>query len=207
MEDAVLLERRLQRRQRLESGARARMLVAVEGPLAELERQDFAGKPPVLDGVGGLALRGDRELVELAAAVSPLRGDHLPGEALRHEIGPLLHQTGRGGPVASDGIGPHRHPRHVLDSAGHHQLCGAAAHRLCAEIHCLQAGAAKAVHGGAWHFDGEARRQHRSPGDVHPLLAHLRHASHDHVVDVLGPHVGALQRAGQRARQQIDRVH
>src|SRR6267142_1858930 len=146
------------------------------------------------------------ELVQLLARVAPLRRAQLGGQPLRDQPGPVLLEPWRNRSLAAHRVGAHRHAGHVLHSAGDHQLRGAGEHRLRPEVHRLQAGAAEAVHGRPRHLDRQPRGEHRAARDVEPLLADLRDAAHDHVVDVLRlePRVG--QRRRERLRQQIDGV-
>src|SRR2546427_13252367 len=80
----------------------------------------------------------------------------------------------------------HRDAAHRLDAGGDHDVVGPRDHALGREVERLLARAALAVDAGAADALGKPRRERRGPTDRYPLLADLRDAPHDDVLD-LGP--------------------
>ena len=87
---AVGLERRLELGERLERRVRPDALVGGEA----VDRRDLAREPAVVGGLGGLAVRVDRELVELGARDLPLLGDQLGADALAAHVVVVLEGLG-----------------------------------------------------------------------------------------------------------------
>ena len=89
----VLLEHRLERRERLERGVGTDALVGYVGVAVDLEGDDLALELALLGRLGGELVGAQRELVELGARDLPLVGDHLGAQALADDV-VLLHQLG-----------------------------------------------------------------------------------------------------------------
>jgi hypothetical protein len=70
------------------------------------------------------------------------------------------------------------------------------------EVDGLEAGGAHPVDARARDRDGEARDQGGGAPDVHALLARLRDAAHDHVLDLRGVYARALDEAAQGGGRQ-----
>ena len=95
---------------------------------------------------------------------------------------------------------------HVLHAARHHQVGGAAEHRLGGEVHRLLGRAALPVHGDAGHRLGQARGQPGGAGDVAGLRADRVHAAEYHVVYGLRVDAGAVQQRPDDVRAEVGRV-
>ena len=95
---------------------------------------------------------------------------------------------------------------HVLHPAGHHQVGGAAEHRLGREVDRLLGRAALPVHGDAGNRLGQAGREPRGAGDVAGLRADGVHAAEHDVVHGQRVHAGAGQQRRDDVRAEIGRV-
>ena len=152
-----------------------------------------------------MALRG--KLVELLALESPLLGDHLGRDPLRHDVEALL-ELWRERPVAgSHGVGAHRHARHVLDPAGDHDVVLAGHHAHRGEVGGLLARAAHPVESRAAHLDGKTGDQRGVSRDVEPLLADLIDAAEDDVLDLGRIDLQAGDQILQYQRREIIRAN
>ncbi len=135
----------------------------------------------------GLLLRARGELVELAPRVSCHFSAISSAETpLRHQVGEALDQRRRlagpsPGPTMSEPIGTR-----FIDSTPPPMASSAwpAMMRARRVVHRLEARAAEAVHRLPGDLDRQARREHRAAADVEALLADLRDAADDHVVDL-----------------------
>ena len=131
-------------------------------------------------------------------------GDHLGGEALRHETG-----------IAGVHLGPeriaprqqrraHRHAAHALDPRRDHHVVGARDDALRGEVQRLLRRAALTVDRRSGHRVGEARGERGVAPDVQGLVAHLHDAAHDHVVDQRGIEIVAVDQCTQRVGGEVD---
>ena len=103
-------------------------------------------------------------------------------------------------------VGAHRHARHALDAAGDDEVLRAGHHAHRREVDRLEPGAAEAVEGDAGDLVGPARREHRVARDVGALLADLRDAADDDVVDVRRVDPRLLGETVERLGEQLLRM-
>src|SRR5690349_16521846 len=100
----------------------------------------------------------------------------------------------------------HRNPGHAFDSARDGDVVAAGHHALRGKVRGLLAGAALPVDGGAGNRFRKTGRKHRIARDVVCLLAHLPHASGDHVVDQRRIEMIPLRNYFQGVSEQVDRM-
>ena len=217
--------------QRLRRGVGADALVGVEdhrlaAPLRHGHGDDLLGQQPVLDRLGRALVRPGRELVLLLAAdaqpgVVPLGGlahrhvvERVGQAVVRHRVDEL----GRAELEAAARPGQQvRRLGHRLHAAGHHDVELPGPDQLRGQRDRVQPGQADLVD-----------RERRAPSSGCPPATAacrdgiwpapgLQHLAHDHVVDPVARHAGALQRrldhdaaelrpaeAAQRAEQAPD---
>ena len=167
-DDAVGLERRLERRE---------ALGVVSGRMPS-STVITSVAPSTLTGTGTISRSNrpssvacaarwcelERERVELLARERPLLGDQLGRDALRHEVGiPLVQPRRRTGRLPSDRRA-HRHAAHALDAGRDHDVVRARDHTLRGEVDRLLRRAALPVDRRAGHGVGEAGREQRRCG-------------------------------------------
>jgi hypothetical protein len=134
-------------------------------------------------GGGRAPMAFGREIVKLGPAQVPLGGDQLRADALLYQAVGIPGGHSRAERVRPGRhVGPHRHPAHALHAAGDHHVIDPGHYPLGGEVDRLLGGSALPVHRGRGHRVGEAGREHRPPGGVHRLLAHLVHAAADDVI-------------------------
>ena len=169
---------------------------------------DLVGEAALVGGGGGALVRGQRDLVELLAGELPAVGDHLRRQALGHEAAVVaLEHLRREGAVAADHVGEHRHARHRLDAAGDDEVVVPGDEARGGEVHGLLARAALAVDGGAGHRLGEAGGERGVARDVDALLADLRDAAPQDVVDERGVDPGTGDEGVEHGGRQVAGVH
>jgi hypothetical protein len=100
----------------------------------------------------------------------------------------------------------HRHAAHVLHAARDHALVLAGHHAHRREVGGLLAGAAHAVERRAADVQRKAGDQGGVAGDVEPLLAHLVHAAHHHVLDLARVDLHARHQGLERVGQEVVRA-
>jgi len=101
----------------------------------------------------------------------------------------------------------HRDAAHRLDAGGDHDVVGSRHHALGREVERLLARAALAVDAGAADALGKPCSERRVATDVHPLLADLRDAPHDDVLDLGRIDARPLDERRQRAGREVHGVH
>ena len=205
---AVLPEGGLELGELVQRATSPHALVGLDaGAVGGGDRGDLGGEPSLVLGDGGLLVRGEAELVELAAAEAPPVNDHFRADPLvRPLAGIALEETGAERHLAR-GRHAHRHPAHGLDAAGDDHVIVAGHHAGGGEADRLLRGAALPVEGDAGDRLGPARAEHRVPGDVERLLADLANAAPDHVLDYGRVDPGPFGQGGQHMRGQVGRVH
>ena len=145
----------------------------------------WESKRPSSVALAGSLMRVEADLVELGAGQAPLLADHLGRQALRDQAVAvaLEHERAKWHARALLGGDAHRDPGHRLDAGRDHDVVGTGHDALGGEVGRLLGGSALAVDGGADDFLGKAGRQSGVASDVETLLAGLRDAAHDHVLD------------------------
>ena len=144
------------------------------------------------------------EVVNFLALDAEALRHFIGGDALGHEL-VHIHHAGREG-RGSAHIAAHRHPRHVLHTAGDDDLRLPRSDHRRAQMHRLLARATLEIHRRRRQLDWPFRLKHDIPRDVHALLIHLRHATHDDVVDILRCGATAGEQLVERPGAQRDRV-
>jgi hypothetical protein len=211
VDHAVLDERGLQRRKLFDGGPAPHTLVCgydvCGGLVVSEDGHDLIDE-------GAAVLRGgrpfvglDRVFVKLGAREPPLLGDHLRRQTLvEGEIviaGKDFRAIGHAGcPGRTE-----RNAAHHLDAAGDDDILLTRHHRLHREVERLLAGTACAVDRGPGDALRPAGGEDRVAPDVAGLIADLRHASPDHVVDNLGTDTGAFQQFVEDDGGQVGGVH
>ncbi len=176
-------EGRAQRGQRLGRRVPSRRLVhpdeRADVRIGHLDRNDLVREAALVDRGDRPPVRLERERVELLSRESPLLGDHLRRDPLRHDL-PALEQ--RIGEVAA--VRPHRDTRHHLDAGRDDDVELARLDRRRSVEVALHRRAALAVDGRAADRVGPAGDERSHPADVPALLADLRHAAQLNVLDL-----------------------
>ena len=212
--DAVF-QHRLQARQRLQVrlphalvGGDNRCVAGGRADFPEnrgLDRRDLPLEAVLGHGPRRLLLRGEPESVHVLAGRPAVAGDALRRLELTLRLvpGPLRCV---GQPGAVEDVRPQTHARHRLDSAGDADIDGARCYQPCDHVVRLLRGAALRIN----RRSGDRVRQAgRKPGvsrDVRRLLARLRHATADDLLDQLGLDAGALDHLRLRVGEQLHRV-
>ena len=186
---AVLLERRLQLRERLEVGVGADALVGDDlvSPLTCIGMISRSKRP---SSVAWWASRCERTASSSSSRARdlPLVGDHLGAEALADDV-VLLHQLGREREaelLLGLHAGRERQVAHVLDAAADDDVVDAGGDQRGGEVDGLLGRAALAVDRRRRRLDREALLQPGVARDVEGLLAELLHAAGDDVLDLAG---------------------
>ena len=139
--------------------------------------------------------------VAVLPADAVLGGDQVGADALGREVG-LVGHLGIAGHGAA--VRAHGHPGHGLDAAADAQVRLARHHLGGRGVHRLEARGAEAVQLLARHGLGVVGVQHRDPRDVGALLAHRRHAAHDHVVEAARVQLVPVPQRLQHLGDQLD---
>ena len=164
-------------------------------------RHDRAVKVALQLGMGGAALRLQREGIDVMAAEAFQRSNQVGANALGHEgslqIG--LRVLRPGAAIRANG-----HAAHALQPTGHHQVFPARAHFLRRHVHRFQARGAKAVDLHPCAAKVPARLECGHLGYYAALFAHGRHHAHHHVVHLRGIKLVALLQVGQQTCEQVD---
>src|SRR5581483_4514318 len=100
----------------------------------------------------------------------------------------------------------HRDARHALDAGGDHEVVDAGHHSLGGEVGGLLRGPALPVDRGRGNGLRQAGREPGVPADVQRLVADLRHAPGDVVMDRGGVDPGTLDQPRQTRCEQLHRV-
>src|SRR6185369_16630759 len=197
------VERGLQSGQRLDSGSRTDDLVRREPG----DRGQFVVESALFGCRRSLFVATRGELVELLARETPLRGDQLRADTLRHKAFgvALRHLTER--VAARQHTGAHRDPAHRLDARGDHDVVSARDDALGGEADGLLAAAALTVDRRARHTLREACAQQRVARDVDGLIAHLGDRAGDDVVDLDRIDPAPADQFLQTVRQKVDGQH
>ena len=169
-----------------------------------LECGDFAVEAVLVPGPLGLLLRDQAEVVEVGAGDTAALGDPLGrSELIGHvqipRLGPDL------GAVRS-GIRAQADPAHRLDSAGDTDIDRPGGDQAGNQMICLLGATALAVDRGGADLFGETGGQPGDPGDVIGLLAVLRHATADHLLDGCGIDSGLVDQSLLHPTQNFRRV-
>ena len=178
-----------------------RLLVLVEHRC--LDRADLAVEPALGPGLLGLSLRLEPELVDVLAGDAAPLGDPLGGGELVGQVDvPRL-----GAPLAvRAGVRAQPDAAHRLDAARDTDVDRAGRDQPGDEVVGLLAAAALAVDGGRtdlfWQTGGEPGRA----GDVVGLLAELRDATADDLLDLAGVDAGLLDERLLNGAQQLGRM-
>ncbi len=179
-----------------------RLLVLVEH--RRLDAADLAVEAALGPGLLGLALRVEAELVDVLAGDAAALGDPLGGGELVGQV-----DVPRRGPqdaAIGAGVGAQADAAHRLDAAGDADVDGAGRDQAGDQVVGLLAAAALAVDGRRADVLGQAGGQPGDPGDVVGLLAGLRDAAADDLLDVAGVDAGLLDQRLLRRAQQLGRV-
>jgi len=166
-----------------------------------LHRHQRAVEPAALLSVRGPALTLDGVGVHLLAGETLEGGDQVGAHALRHEV-----QRPRDLRVDRPRTAVHAHGAagHVLHAAAHHHV-GLARHDLRGRrVHGLEARGAEAVELLARDVLRIARHQRGDARDVGALLAHRRHATENHVVELARVERGPVAQRRERLRRELD---
>ena len=159
----------------------------------DFHRHDLALEGAGLGRGNRAFVAGEREAIEIVLGEAVLLDDHLGAHELAElDAGILGLQLGRH--VVAEaflhvegGVRAHRHAAHAFHAAGDHHILHAAHDGLRGELDRLLAGTALTVDGDG---GGGLRQvlcgQHAHAADLHRLLARLRDAAGDDVVDRLG---------------------
>ena len=165
-------------------------------------------KRPSVRRARGQSMRTEAELVLLGARDLPAVGDQLGGETLRDQLVALhqLRRKRRAQPLLGD-VRAHRHAAHVLHSGADHHVMHARRDQPRGEAHRLLSGAALPVDRARRRAHGQARLQPCVPRDVVGLLADLRDAPGDNVLDEPRLDPRPLDHRPVGAAEQLVRVH
>ena len=147
-----------------------------------------------------------RELVQRLPVKLPPRRDDLRRHALGDQaIGIAVghRATVR---ILLAGGGEHRGPAHRFDPRRDHDVVTPCHHALGGERRRLLARTALAVDRRRRHCLGETSGQDRVAGDVERLLAGLRHAAADDILDLSRIKSVAVHEFAQHGGQEVDRV-
>jgi hypothetical protein len=142
---------------------------------------------------------------------SRLRHHFRAGELAEHDVriflldarALVMAKTVLGGELRSK---THRHPRHRFNAGGDHDVHRAGHHGLGRKMQRLLRRAALAVDRGGGNAFRELRSHHGVARDVVGLLAGLHHAAHDHVLDLGGIDLGAVDQRIQHGSGKIGRM-
>ena len=194
---AQLHERSVEGGQPFGGGLGAWKFIAIQHDLAGdiLHRQHGVVETPRGHGLARFSLAVQGEGVHGFAAEALQGGDQIRRNALRHK-GMQGEQAGTVS-IQPGAVRTHRLARHGLHAAPHGQLLLAGKHTHQGEIDPLQARTAEPVEGHRAHLVRPLGQQHRVACDAGPLLAHLGHAAHHHILHVLD-----LDRIALRQRPQ-----
>ena len=152
-------------------------------------------------------MRLQRERVHLLARDPPLVGEHLRDPELDAErVVGVREEVGAERADAAARVRRHRRARHRLDAARDPDVVRAGDHALRDEVRGLLRRAALPVDARRRHAPRQPGRDPRVAGDVAALLARLRDAAADHVVDERGIEVVALDHRAQHEAEQIGGV-
>ena len=204
-------ERRLQLGQRLECGVAQAFVGGHQRAVGTQQGQDLAVEPTLVGGAASEVLRACPEGVEVVAGEAPLVGDHLGGDALRHQaaLGCVAGANFGAEGKAELAVGhcrTHWNSCHHFDAGRHHDVVGAGDDALCGEVSRLLAATALTVDGCAGHMLWPASGEHCVARNVDRLLANLHDAAHDHVVNEAGVDAGAFLQRPEGFARQVDRV-
>ena len=172
-------------------------------PAPDLDRDDLALEPALVDRGDRAPVRLERVLVQRLAREVPLLGEHLGRDALRHDRPALADLLVDRAPAEVAEVRPHRHARHVLDARRDDDVEVAGLDRRRAVERGLQRRSALAVDRRGADRLRPAGDEHRLPADVQRLLADLGHAAHLHVLDLAGLDVEPVDEAVQDLRREL----
>ena len=179
-----------------------RLLVLVEH--RRLDRADLPVEAALGPRLLGLALRVEAELVDLLAGDAAPLGDPLGGGELVGQV-----DVPRRGPqdaAVGAGVGAQADAAHRLDAAGDADVDGARRDQAGDQPVGLLAAAALAVDRHRADVLRQPGDQPAHPGDVVGLLAELRDAAADDLLDVAGVDAGLLDERLLRGAQQLGGV-
>ena len=179
-----------------------RLLVLVEH--RRLDAADLAVEAALGPGPLGLALRVETELVDLLASDAAALGDSLGGGELVGQV-----DVPRRGPqdaAVRTGVGAQTDAAHRLDAARDADVDGTGGDQPGDQSVGLLAAAALTVHRHGADMLGQPGDEPADPGDVVGLLAVLRHAAADDLLDVAGVDAGLLHERLLRGAQQLGGV-
>ena len=114
----------------------------------------------------------------------------------------MSHDAGRRIRVGA-GVGAEPDAAHRLDAAGDADVDGAGCDQARDQVVGLLAAAALAVDGGGADMLGQPGDQPADPGDVVGLLAELRDAAADDLLDLAGVDAGLVDQSLLRGAQQL----
>ena len=158
VDDAVLLERRLEPGELLDGGPPANAFVGHHRLAVGEHRHDLRLERAVVLRLGRQLVRAHRVLVEPGPREAPFLRDQLGRDALVEREIPIAGKDFRAVRHAGRPRGTERHPAHHLDAACHHDVLLAGHHGLHREVQRLLTRPARAVDGGAGDVFGPARR-------------------------------------------------
>ena len=206
-DDAIGLERRLERGQLLQRRIAADALVAGEArAVGQRDSHDLAVEVAVIGRRRRQLMAVQAKGVKLLAGDFPLRGDHLGGKPLMRQ---RIHlQQRRRERMAARGDGrADGQARHALDARANGDVADTRGDQIGGEVDGLLAGATLAIHRRRGYLDGEARLQDGVARDVETLLADLADTAHHHVFDQRRINLCPLHQLAQRHRRQHHRMH
>ncbi len=207
MDDTVVLERRLEPCELLDAGAAPHTLVGDDGFAAGEDGDHLAFEGSAVLRGGRALMRLRRILVEPGAGEPPLLRDHLGGDPLVEREIRIAGKDFRPVRLAGGARGAERNPTHHLDPACNDDVLLARHHRLHGEIQRLLARSAGAVDGGAGDGFRPPRGEDRVAADVARLVADLRYAAPDDVVDDFRVDTRTLHQRGEDEGGQVGGVH
>ncbi|MNZ34393.1 hypothetical protein D3C78_517660 [compost metagenome] len=167
---------------------------------------DLVSETPGIRRGRRTAVTGEGIVVELVTAERPLVGYAFGGLALAGQLVALGRHPAEG--LAMDlTVATHGHSAHVLRPAGDHDVGGAGGDGAGGKMHCHLARAAFAVDGQAGNGHRPAGAEQCGAGDVGRLLADLGDTAEDHVIDLRGRQIDALQQLADHQRTQMVGTH
>jgi hypothetical protein len=178
---------------------RGRLLVLVEH--RRLDATDLPVEAALDPGLLGLALRVEAELVDLLAADAAPLGDPLRGGELVGQVD-VPRRRPQDAAIGAR-VGAEADTAHRLDAAGDPDVDGARGDQSGDQPVGLLAAAALAVDSHRANVLGQAGDQPADPRDVVGLLAELRDAAADDLLDVAGVDAGLLDERPLRGAQQL----
>ena len=178
-----------------------------------LNADNFTLEMPSLGRRLGAAVAFQRKGIEIILGEAVLLDDHFSaGELAEHDAGEFFFEPGRF--IMAKAFlheqcrdRTHRHARHAFDAAGEHDILRSRHDGLRGKHHRLLRRTALAINGDRGNAVGKLGGEHGVAAQIHRLLATLRNAARDDIVDRAGVEIIPLGNGIENCGTKIDRMY